>query len=129
VDEEEIKRRILKVQGKGFSYIVCEQDGEVAGYAYLNDWRERAAYNITLETSVYLDRKATGKGLGSILYRELIDRAREINIHSLIGGVSLPNPESRRLHEKFNFEPVGNFRESGIKFGRLIDVEFWQLIL
>ncbi|MDR1092029.1 MAG: GNAT family N-acetyltransferase, partial [Prevotella sp.] len=96
---------------------------------YLNNWRERAAYDISLETSVYLDRNLTGRGVGSILYQELIDRARKINIHSLIGVISLPNEQSQKLHRKFNFELIGNFRESGVKFGKLIDVEFWQLIL
>jgi len=129
VSEQLIKDRIKKVKDKNFPYFVYEQDGIVIGYAYLSNWRERAAYDITLETSVYLDHKATGGGIGSILYQELIDRARKINLHSLIGVISLPNPESRKLHRKFNFELIGNFKESGIKFGKLIDVEFWQLIL
>ncbi|WP_165041032.1 GNAT family N-acetyltransferase [Dysgonomonas sp. ZJ709] len=129
VSEEDIAQRILKVQGKGFPYFVYEKEGKVIGYAYLNNWRERSAYDISLETSVYLDHEMIGSGVGSILYKELIMRAKAINIHSLIGGVSLPNEESQRLHEKFNFRLVGNFKESGKKFNRLIDVEFWQLIL
>ncbi|MDR1884051.1 MAG: GNAT family N-acetyltransferase [Prevotella sp.] len=129
VSEQDIKERIRKASGKGFPFFVYEQDGRALGYACLGNWRERAAYDITLETSIYLDHNATGRGIGSILYRELIDRARLINIHSLIGVISLPNPESQKLHRKFNFAPVGNFKESGIKFGKLIDVEFWQLIL
>ena len=129
VSEQDIKERIKKVTGKNFPYFVYEQDGIVIGYAYLNNWRERVAYDITLETSVYLDHKATGSGIGSILYQELINRAQKINIHSLIGVISLPNPESQKLHRKFNFELIGNFKESGVKFDRLIDVEFWQLIL
>lgn len=129
VSEEQIQERIRKVTAKGFPYFVYEKDGEITGYAYLSNWRERVAYNITLETSVYLDHNAIGSGVGSILYQELIERARKINIHSLIGGISLPNEASQRLHEKFNFKLVGNFRESGVKFGKLIDVEFWQLIL
>lgn len=129
VTAEDIRKRIDKVHAKGFPYFVYEKDGRIIGYAYLNNWRERVAYDITLETSVYLDRNAIGSGVGSILYQELINRARNINIHSLIGVISLPNDSSRKLHRKFNFELVGNFRESGVKFGKLIDVEFWQLIL
>jgi phosphinothricin acetyltransferase len=129
VTEEEIQKRINKVKAKNFPYIVYEEDGEVIGYAYLDNWRERVAYDITLETSVYLDHKAIGYGEGSTLYRELIDRAKKINIHSLIGVISLPNDASQKLHKKFNFERIGNFKESGIKFGKLIDVEFWQLVL
>jgi phosphinothricin acetyltransferase len=129
VTEEEIRERINKVKAKGFPYFVYEEDGEITGYAYLNNWRERAAYDITLETSVYLDHKAIGSGIGSVLYRELIDRARRIGVHSLIGVISLPNEASQRLHRRFGFELIGNFRESGVKFGKLIDVEFRQLIL
>lgn len=129
VTESDIQQRIQKVQKKGFPYFVYEKDGVIIGYAYLNNWRERVAYDITLETSVYLDRNLIGGGVGSILYQELIDRARKINIHSLIGVVSLPNEQSQKLHRKFNFDLIGNFRESGVKFDKLIDVEFWQLIL
>ncbi|MBB4037984.1 phosphinothricin acetyltransferase [Dysgonomonas hofstadii] len=129
VSPEEIQNRIKKIQAKGFPFFVYENDGEITGYAYLNNWRERVAYDITLETSVYLDSQYTGSGIGSVLYKELIERARKINIHSLIGVVSLPNEASQKLHQKFEFRLVGNFRESGVKFDKLIDVEFWQLIL
>jgi len=129
VTTDDMKGRIKKIRDKGFPFFVYEENGIILGYAYLNNWRDRIAYDITLETSVYLDHKATGLGIGYILYKELIERARKINVHSLIGVVSLPNEASRRLHRNFNFELVGNFRESGLKFGKLIDVEFWQLIL
>lgn len=129
VTERDIAERIRYITTKNFPYIVYEENGNVVGYAYLSNWRTRSAYDITLETSVYIDEKAQAKGLGSILYAELINKAREINIHSLIGVISLPNPISQKLHEKFNFELVGNFKESGLKFNKLIDVEFWQLIL
>jgi phosphinothricin acetyltransferase len=128
LDAFEIERRIKKIQNKNYPYIVYEDEGQVVGYAYVDRWRERSAYDITLETSIYLDINQVGKGLGSILYKELIERSKEINIHSLIGVISLPNEASRRLHEKLGFLLVGNFRESGSKFNSLIDVEFWQLI-
>lgn len=129
VTKEEITERIEKVTAKNFPYLVYEQNGEVIGYAYLDYWRSRSAYDITLETSIYFDSEVVGKNLGSTLYAELIHRARSLGIHSLIGVISLPNAVSQKLHEKFNFRLVGNFRESGIKFDRLIDVEFWQLML
>lgn len=129
VTEKDIAQRIEYITAKKFPYLVYEENNHVVGYAYLSNWRSRSAYDITLETSVYIDEKAQEKGLGSILYAELINRAREINVHSLIGVISLPNPISRKLHEKFNFTLVGNFKESGLKFNKLIDVEFWQLIL
>jgi phosphinothricin acetyltransferase len=96
------------------------------GYAYLSNWRTRSAYDISLETSIYLDIQSMGRGIGTVLYKELIEKSREINIHSLIGVISLPNEASQKLHKKLGFQLVGNFRESGRKFNQLIDVEFWQ---
>ncbi len=129
VTGEEIARRIKNITAKNFPYIVYEQNEKVIGYAYLDNWRSRSAYDITLENSVYLDHKFIGKGIGYILLEELIKESKKISIHSIIGVISLPNDVSRKLHAKFDFELVGNFRESGKKFGKLIDVEFWQLIL
>lgn len=129
VSEDDIRKRIAKVSAKRYPYIVYEQDGEVMGYAYVDNWRERSAYDITLETSIYLAHDLVGTGIGTILYRELIERCKHIGIHSLIGVISLPNDESQKLHRKLDFTLVGNFRESGKKFDRLIDVEFWQLII
>lgn len=126
---QETEQRIQSVTDKGFPYIVLEKQGRIIGYAYLNNWRQRSAYDITLESSVYLDKDMIGSGFGSILYAELIERSRAMKLHSLIGSISLPNDESRHLHEKFGFVLVGNFRECGLKFGRLVDVEFWQLFL
>lgn len=129
VSEQDMAERIKKITDKRFPFVVYEENGRVVGYAYLNNWRSRSAYDITLETSIYIDPTSQSKGLGAALYSTLISKAREMGIHSLIGVISLPNPVSQKLHQKFHFEIVGNFRESGLKFGRLVDVEFWQLIL
>lgn len=129
VAKEKIRQKIEDIRTKGYPYIVYEERGLLTGYAYINTWRPHSAYNITLETSIYLDMQYAGKGLGTKLYEVLIEESRKMNIHSLIAVISLPNGLSRKLHEKFGFRLVGNFKEAGIKFGRLIDVEFWQKIL
>jgi phosphinothricin acetyltransferase len=129
VTETIIADRIAKIQEKGHPYIVYEENGQLVGYAYASTWRARPAFNITLETSLYLDCNRLGGGIGSKLYAQLIEKSRKTGIHSLIGVISLPNDGSRRLQQKFGFDLIGNFRETGKKFGRLIDVEFWQLIL
>jgi phosphinothricin acetyltransferase len=129
VDEAIICGRIEKIRKKSYPFIVYEENGEVLGYAYSDTWRERPAYNITLETSIYVDHNYLGKGIGNILYAGLIEKSKTIGIHSLIGVISLPNDPSRSLHRKFHFDLIGCFKESGIKFGKLIDVEFWQLKL
>lgn len=129
LSDTDIKTRIEKIRKKSYPFIVYEKDGLILGYAYLNNWRERTAYDITLETSIYLAHDIIGSGIGTILYKELIKRSKTIGIHSLIGVISLPNAESQRLHHKLGFSLIGNFKESGRKFGKLIDVEFWQLVL
>lgn len=125
----DITKRIEKVLEKGYPYIVYEENNYIIGYAYVNNWRERSAYDITLETSIYLKNDEIGKGFGSSLLLALIKESEKINTHSLIGVISLPNKESQKLHKKFGFHRVGFFKESGKKFNKLIDVEFWQLIL
>lgn len=130
VTEDDILQRIEVITQKGFPFFAYIDDSDILmGYAYLSNWRSRSAYDITLETSVYIDSNQNSKGLGTILYSALIEEAKKIGVHSLIGGISLPNEISRKLHEKFGFELVGNFRECGKKFNRYIDVEFWQLFI
>jgi len=129
VAEETVRQKIEDIRAKSYPYLVYEEKGQLMGYAYLDTWRSRSAYNITLETSIYVDIQHTGKGWGSKLYEALIEKARGMNIHSLIAGISLPNDYSRKLHKKFGFQLIGNFKEVGIKFNKLIDVEFWQKIV
>jgi phosphinothricin acetyltransferase len=129
ISAQEMEERICRILHKNYPCWVYEEAGKVTGYAYVDTWRSRRAFDITLETSIYLDINEKGRGIGTVLYQRLIEEARQINIHSLIGVISLPNDESIRLHRKLGFQPAGNFKESGWKFDRLIDVEFWQLML
>jgi len=129
ISEEAMSQKMRNILSKAYPFIVCEEEGQVIGYAYISTWRYHSAYNITLETTIYLDPHYTGKGFGNSLYGRLIEKSQECGIHSLIGVISLPNDESRKLHQKFGFQLIGNFREVGRKFGRLIDVEFWQKML
>ena len=99
------------------------------GYAYAGVWRDRKAYEITFETSIYLDQTKTKKGIGRQLYKELIERSRQIAAHSLIRVVSVPNEGSKKLHLEFGFELLGTFKEVGQKFNKYVSVEFWQLML
>lgn len=105
---------------------VAEVDGVAAGWASTGQFRKKAAYDSSVETSIYLDPKATGQGLGAQLYQTLFDCLEETDVHLALGGVTLPNPESLALHERFGFESVGVFREVGWKFGRYWDVQWFQ---
>lgn len=122
---DEMARRIADVTGR-FPWLVWEQDGTVLGYAYATSWKTRSAYRHSVETTIYLDPAATGKGIGTQLYQSLLDRLRPLDIHCAVGGIALPNAASVALHEKLGFASIGQFREIGLKFGRWIDVGYWE---
>ncbi len=128
IDDGEMARRIAEVTA-GYPWLVSEQDGELAGYACASSWKRRSAYRHTAESTVYLAPRFTGRGIGSALYRQLIAAMRERGLHAAIGGIALPNPASVALHEKLGFVHIGHFREVGWKFGRWVDVGYWELVL
>ena len=128
VAEEEMRARIEETTAS-LPWLVIEEKGAVAGFAYASQWKSRCAYRYSVETTIYIDPKQTGRGLGKLLYKALIDELRKMELHSLIAGISLPNPASVALHEKMGFEQVAHFKQVGFKFGRWIDVGYWELIL
>ncbi|MEM9251088.1 MAG: N-acetyltransferase family protein [Planctomycetota bacterium] len=126
VSADEMARRMEPAQGRT-PFLVAEDDAAVVGYAYACPFNTRAAYRHTREITVYLHPERTGRGHGTALYRELLDRLKTQGIHAVIGGVSLPNPASVALHEKLGFTKVAEFPEVGRKFDRWIAVGYWQL--
>ncbi len=129
VTPEEIGRRIREIT-RDYPCLVVEDDaGVTAGYAYASRFREREAYRHTAEVTIYLDRNRTGAGLGSPLFSELLDRLRKTDAVALIGAIALPNEPSVRLHEKFWFRKVAHLEKVGYKFGKWIDVGYWQLLI
>ena len=124
VTPEEIAARMEKYLSVG-PYLVYEVHGDVVGYAYLSNFRERKAYENTVESTIYLKNGSGGQGIGFQLYSELLAQAA-LKYHTVIAGISLPNGASVRLHEKCGFRKVGHFAEVGRKFDRWIDVGFWQ---
>jgi phosphinothricin acetyltransferase len=121
--------RIRHVLEGGYPYLVAEADGRVVGYSYASQFRTRYSYRFTTESTVYLDPSCKGKGLGTLLYRELLDRLKQKGFHRVIGGITLPNPASVALHEKLGFVKVAHFSECGFKFNQWLDVGFWELRL
>jgi L-amino acid N-acyltransferase YncA len=124
ITPQEIIKRMEKYKAVG-PYLVLEEDGEVIGYAYVSKFRERPAYEHSIETSIYLKHDCGGKGWGTKLYEELLSQV-SLERHILIGGIALPNEASIKLHEKCGFKKVAHFSEVGRKFGKWIDVGFWQ---
>tara|TARA_R110001583_G_scaffold102853_7_gene249578 strand:+ start:23901 stop:24515 length:615 start_codon:yes stop_codon:yes gene_type:complete len=130
ISSEDILKRICKIQSEDLPWLIAEDDmGKVIGYAYASTWRERFAYRFSVEVTVYLSPNALGHGLGSQLYEALFTELKHRSIHSVIGGITLPNQASVALHEKFGLEKVAHFKEVGFKFNQWKDVGYWQGVI
>ncbi len=108
---------------------IFNQDNVLLGFASYGSFRSRPAYKYTVEHSVYVRSDQRGKGIGTTLLREIIRIAGNQDYHVLIGGIDASNSESIRLHEKEGFVFNGIIRQAGYKFGRWLDLAFYQLIL
>jgi phosphinothricin acetyltransferase len=106
--------------------LVAEDDERILGYACTSRFRPKAAYDTTAETSVYCHASATGRGIGTALYRALFDAVRDEDIHRFVAGVTLPNDGSVALHARFGFQRIGVLTEVGRKFGRYWDVAWLE---
>lgn len=115
--------------GGAYPLIVAEVNGQVAGYSSLSLFREKPAYSRTTELSIYIAEAYRGRGIGNALMTAILERARQLGYHAVIGGITGGNDISIKMHEKFGFELVGSFREVGFKFGSWQDVLFYQLLL
>jgi len=105
-----------------YRLLVAEENGVVIGYAGTTRFRPKAAYDTTVETTLYCAPEAVGKGIGSLLYAALFESLRGEDIHRIVGIYVLPNPGSAALHRRFGFKVVGVFSENGRKFGKYWDV-------
>ncbi|MGQ0430004.1 MAG: arsinothricin resistance N-acetyltransferase ArsN1 family B [Gammaproteobacteria bacterium] len=128
VADAEMTRRIAETAA-AYLWLVWEDGGEVAAYAYASSWKRRSAYRHSAECTIYVAPERTGRGIGRALYPALVAAMRGRGLHAAIGGISLPNPASIALHEKLGFLPIGCFRQVGFKFGQWVDVGYWELIL
>ena len=108
---------------------VAEEDGEIIGWGSLSKFRDRAAYGPSVEASVYIRHDRHRRGIGKAILVDLIERARVLGFHTLVGGASADQTASLALQESLGFEKVGHFKEVGFKFGQRLDVIFTQLML
>ena len=106
--------------------LVAEEDGGIAGYAGSHQFRAKAAYDTTIETTVYCAPDAVGRGIGRRLYTALFEALRAEDLHLAIAGITLPNDASIVLHERFGFAPTGVMHGVGRKFGRYWDVAWYE---
>ena len=124
------ERRAWFDQHKGkFPFIVAVIDGEVAGYSCLSQFNGKPAYSRTTELSIYISSKHRGHGIGSALMNEMIQKAEETGVHTMISLISGGNLASIKLHEKFGFKCAGCLKEVGFKFGKWQDVFYYQRMI
>ena len=121
----EMQKRV-ETTSQLFPWLVYEENEKVLGYAYASKWKDRSAYKHTAEVTIYLHPEHCGKGIGGILYTNLIEQLANKNIHALLACIAIPNVASEKIHEQFGFRQVAHFREVGFKFGRWLDVGYWQ---
>ncbi|MEX2159980.1 MAG: N-acetyltransferase family protein [Dehalococcoidia bacterium] len=106
--------------------LVAEQDGVVLGYACTHQFRTKAAYDTSVEATVYCAPEATGRGIGTLLYSALFHAIRDEDLRIAVAGVTLPNAASIALHERFGFTPIGVMHDIGRKFDRYWDVAWYE---
>lgn len=129
----EMAGRIQGVASASLPWLIgeVETDGQlsVVGYAYATPWKTRSAYRYSVESSVYLAPGLAGKGYGTALYRALLEALKRGSVHSVMGGIALPNAASVALHERLGFRKIAHLQEIGYKSGQWLDVGYWQILL
>ncbi|MGE5074179.1 MAG: arsinothricin resistance N-acetyltransferase ArsN1 family B [Anaerolineae bacterium] len=122
---EEMHRRIESTVIR-LPWLIYDVDGRVGGYAYAGRHRERAAYQWSVDVSVYVAEELRGKGLGRKLYEPLLGILEDLGYYTALAGIALPNAASVGLHEAMGFRPIGVYRNVGYKLGKWHDVGWWQ---
>lgn len=106
--------------------VVAEEDGRVCGFAGSLPYRPHPAFDTTVELTIYLHPRCTGRGIGSLLYERLLGDLAGEPIHRMLAAIALPNDASEALHRRFGFVPVGVFDEYATKRGRHISSLWMQ---
>jgi len=125
----EDRRKWFARHGAPHPVTVAELNGNIVGWGSLSAYHARSAYRHTVENSIYVDQALQGRGIGSALLRDLIERARALGHHAIIAGIDGDQTASIALHAKFGFEQVGHLREVGFKFDRWLNVIYMELRL
>ena len=125
---EQMAERIARISAQ-YPWLVCEIDGQLAGYVYACQHRERAAYGWSVDVAVYTSPVYRRCGVGRGLYTSLLALLREQGYFMAYAGIVVPNVESVRLHETVGFSPVAIFPGVGYKLGQWRDVGWWQIVL
>ena len=116
---EEFGARVAKITER-FPYLVYEEDGEVLGYAYLNDFNPRGGYRFTADLSLYVAQDARGKGIGRALYEAIEPMAKEMGLQNIVSLITSENEASLAFHDRLGFERVARIDRIANKFDRWI---------
>lgn len=126
IDGVEMSKRIHS--NPNLPWLVFDDNG-IKAYAYGSTWKKRAAYEKTVEVSIYLKHDCLDRGIGRQLYCDLLERLKLMDKHAIIAGIALPNDRSIQFHKKLGFKKVAHFEEVGYKFEKWVDVAYYQLFL
>jgi phosphinothricin acetyltransferase len=126
---EDTLTKIRYVRTAGWPFIVAEVEGEVAGYAYVTQFRDRAAYRFSAEDSIYVHPEKMGQGIGKALLAALIERSADYGFRTIVAVIGGAEPASIALHDGLGFVQVGRLKGVGFKFGRWLDSVYMQLEL
>jgi phosphinothricin acetyltransferase len=122
VSEENRLEWLNSNQAGGYPVLVAEYDGAVVGYAAYFQFKQKLGYRFTVENTIYIDESAQGLGIGWALMTELLKRARQAGIHTMIALINSTNDGSLAFHERLGFKRFGVLPQAGFKFGRYLDV-------
>lgn len=125
---DEFTQRIQKITQK-YPYLVATINDEIVGYAYATSYKERAAYDWSVETTVYVKNNKHGLGIGKALYSQLEQALKDKNIVNMLACITYPNPKSIDFHTKFGFDKVGHFPKVGYKFNEWRDIVWMQKVI
>ena len=121
--------KIHRIVGAGWPFLVAEQDGQVVGYAYATQFRDRAAYAWTCENSIYVHPDWQGRGIGKALLHDLCRLAEGYGFRQMVAVIGGAEPASIALHAACGFREVGRLRSAGWKQGRWVDNVYMQMAL
>jgi L-amino acid N-acyltransferase YncA len=123
--EQEMRQRIEQTV-QTHPWLVCEEQGEILGYAYASQHRTRQAYQWSVDVSAYVHERWRRKGIGKALYTSLFALLQLQGFYNVYAGIALPNPASVALHEAMGMRQVGVYSQVGYKLGVWHDVGWWQ---
>ncbi len=125
---EEFRDRIRKTLAK-YPYLVAVQDAEILGYAYASEFKNRAAYDWAVETTIYVKQDSRKSGVGKKLYQALEEVLKQQHICNLYACIAYPNPGSIGFHERLGYQTIGHFSKCGYKFETWYDMIWMEKMI